>query len=71
MPYKPTGRPPGRPRKKPLLALGKTLKRAHTGSRRALPSPNANLHQPPRFGKRRKRAVARRAILHPNVIAQV
>lgn len=72
MPYKPTGKPPGRPRKvkaevvtpKPVEPP-KPLTRARAGFRRAFENPADALHHPPR---RIKREVGRRPILHPNVI---
>jgi hypothetical protein len=89
MPYKPTGNPPGRPRK-PVAVVSQTniqssetplnsvslpdgakvkpLERAREGFRRAAGDPTADLHRPPRQGKRRKQEVSRRPILHPNVI---
>lgn len=78
MPYKPTGKPPGRPRKpRPEDAPAvvetpaepaKPLERAREGFRRAAGDPAADLHRPPRIGSRRKPEVGRRPILHPNVI---
>jgi hypothetical protein len=77
MPYKPTGNPPGRPRKlvaelpvPPVVEVptepAKPLSRAREGFRRAFANPADNLHRPPRT---KKREVGRRPILHPNVIA--
>jgi hypothetical protein len=82
MPYKPTGNPPGRPRKTAPVVSGeprvepssahaeptKPLERAREGFRRAAGDPTADLHRPPRQGKRRKQEVSRRPVLHPNVI---
>lgn len=79
MPYKPTGKPPGRPRKQPAADATqqpaappsdpiKPLERAREGFRRAAGDPAADLHRPPRIGARRKSEVGRRPILHPNVI---
>lgn len=79
MPYKPTGNPPGRPRKQrpnepvqqpePTQAAPiKPLERAREGFRRAAVDPTADLHRPPRLGARRKEEVSRRPVLHPNVI---
>jgi hypothetical protein len=77
MPYKPTGRPPGRPRKpvpeEPQVAAPpadpiKPLERAREGFRRAAGDPAADLHRPPRYGQRKKQEISRRPILHPNVI---
>ena len=42
------------------------LKRAHEGFRRV--QPNAGLHSPPRFGKRRNRENNRRPMLHPHIV---
>lgn len=78
MPYKPTGNPPGRPRKHtddatprieraPVAEPMPPLKRARAGFRRAFPDPADDLHRPPRFGNRR-RDVGKRPMLHPNVI---
>lgn len=54
MPYKPTGRPPGRPRKQPPTKPVKTLSRARKAFREArerlVPSPAII-----RFGKRPRR----------------
>ena len=81
MPYKPTGNPPGRPRKtapvtapvNPVVNVAaepsKHLARAREGFRRGAVDPAAGLYQPPRFGKRRKEERNRRPVLHPNVIA--
>jgi hypothetical protein len=79
MPYKPTGKPPGRPRKaapvvqeaEPAIEqveATKPLERAREGFRRAAGDPTADLHRPPRIGARRKVEISRRPILHPNVI---
>ena len=81
MPYKPTGNPPGRPRKtEPVApvepvdaepaAEPKRLERAREGFKRGAFDAAAVLHHPPRFGAR-KREVGRRPILHPNVIGKV
>ena len=81
MPYKPTGNPPGRPRKtEPVIpepvvdveptAEPKQLERARVGFKRGAFDAAAVLHHPPRFGAR-KREVGRRPILHPNVIGKV
>jgi hypothetical protein len=84
MPYKPTGNPPGRPRKtEPVNQIEpavvepqpepasepKRLERAREGFRRAALDPAAALHHPPRYGAR-KREVGKRPILHPNVIGK-
>jgi hypothetical protein len=79
MPYKPTGKPPGRPRKSEAIAQVETkpepqpepnrLERAREGFRRGAVDPAAGLHRPPRFGQRR-REVGKRPILHPNVIVR-
>ncbi len=83
MPYQPTGRPPGRPRKEavdqpPVVEVQhdsgdeqptKLLKRAREGFRRAFPNPAEGMYRPPRFGAR-KREVGAKPILHPNVIAK-
>jgi hypothetical protein len=80
MPYKPTGKPPGRPRREVLDAVpfapepavepAKVLSRARDGFRRAAADFSAALHSPPRSGPRRVRHVGKRPILHPNVIAK-
>lgn len=82
MPYKPTGNPPGRPRKtEPVTQIEPVVdaqpeaeptrtSRAREGFRRAASDPAAALHRPPRFGERR-REVGKRPILHPNVIMKV
>jgi len=79
MPYKPTGNPPGRPRKaasvydEPVEVQPEAttepqrLSRAHEGFKRVTVDPSAGLHRPPRFGQKR-REVGKRPILHPNVI---
>jgi hypothetical protein len=83
MPYKPTGNPPGRPRKtepitpaSPVIdaqpeptAEPKQLERARAGFKRGAFDAAAVLHHPPRFGAR-KREVGKRPILHPNVIGK-
>jgi hypothetical protein len=72
MPYKPTGKPPGRPRKvKPgevQTEPVKTLSRAREGFRRAFADPADGLHHPPRRGKRSEIGKGKRPMLHPNVI---
>jgi hypothetical protein len=96
MPYKPTGKPSGRPRKlvagdaaevdtaaavtAPVEAAAAeiaggevvpakvSLTRARAAFRREFPNPADELHNPPRYGVRR-RHVGKRPILHPNVIA--
>lgn len=82
MPYKRTGKPPGRPRKtKPVRVpqdpagppvSEKRLERARTGFRRAFPDPTEGLYSLPRYGvRRRKPNAGKRPILHPNVIAKL
>ena len=70
MPYKPTGKPSGRPRKtEPVKAVeatpAKPLTRAREGFRRAFTPVADGLYHPPRFSKRE---VGKKPILHPNVI---
>ncbi|WP_398469650.1 hypothetical protein [Tardiphaga sp.] len=68
MPYKPTGNPPGRPRKNAAAKVvepAKPLTRARAGFRRAFADPAEALHRPPRW---REKQATRRPILHPNVI---
>jgi hypothetical protein len=80
MPYKPTGNPPGRPRKDAVKAVvekpgdqkPRVLTRAREARRRIAIDVGAGLHQPPRFGKRRReREKNKKPILHPYVIAKV
>lgn len=82
MPYKPTGKPPGRPRNtEPVVAKPdpvpapqeqpepKRLTRAREGFRRAYGDPTEGLYSLPRYGvRRRKHHAGKRPILHPNVI---
>lgn len=67
MPYKPTGNPPGRPKKQQAIAEpSKPLTRARASFRRLAENPVDVLHRPPRNNNREAK---RRPILHPNVIA--